>query len=64
MKPMIITQNRVKTSVNQSIRETASETIRTTAAKMTYADLQDHALSELEESILWLLRSYIQQRPA
>ena len=52
MKPMIITQNRVKTSVKQSIRETASETIRTTAAKMTYADLQKIMLSgELEESI-------------
>ena len=52
MKPMIITQNRIKTSVKQSIRETASETIRTTAAKMTYADLQKIMLSgELEESI-------------
>ena len=52
MKPMIITQNRVKTSVKQSIRETASETIRTTAAKMTYADLQKIMLSgELEDSI-------------
>lgn len=52
MKPMIITQNRIKTSVKQSIRESASETIRTTAAKMTYADLQKIMLSgELEESI-------------
>ena len=51
MKPMIITQNRVKTSVKQSIRETASETIRTTAAKMTYADLQKSCFLELEESI-------------
>lgn len=52
MKPMIITQNRIKTSVKQSIREKASETIRTTAAKMTYADLQKLMLSgELEESI-------------
>ncbi|MEC8736033.1 MAG: helix-hairpin-helix domain-containing protein, partial [Candidatus Thermoplasmatota archaeon] len=39
-------------SVKQSIRETASETIRTTAAKMTYADLQKIMLSgELEDSI-------------
>lgn len=52
MKPMVITQNRVKTSVKQAIREKASETIRTTAAKMTYADLQKVMLSgELEESI-------------
>ena len=52
MKPMVITQNRIKTSVKQSIREKASETIRTTAAKTTYADLQKLMLSgELEESI-------------
>ena len=52
MKPLIITQQRVQTSVKQDMRTRTREIILSQAAKSTYADLQMALLEgKLEEAI-------------
>ncbi len=52
IKPLIITQKRIQTSVKSDIRTKARDVIMTTAAKMTYPQLQSAMLGgELEKAI-------------
>ncbi len=52
IKPLIITQKRIQTSVKSDIRTKARDVIMTSAAKMTYPQLQSAMLGgELEKAI-------------
>lgn len=53
LKPLIITQRRIQTSVKQAMRSKAAEVIRAFASKNTFSKIQELILGgELEEEIL------------
>lgn len=58
IKPLIITQKRVQTSVKSDIRNKARDIITTSAAKMTYAQIQSAMLGgDLEKDIETAVKS-------